>query len=47
MTTREQGELNPMHRLLKVLAEPNDHAQDWPEFSEPSGLESYQTFCGT
>lgn len=43
----EQGDLNPMHRLLTVLADPFDHTQDWPEFSEPSGLESYQTFCGT
>jgi serine/tyrosine/threonine adenylyltransferase len=43
----EHGDLNPLQRLLTVLTAPFDHAQDWPEFSEPSGLESYQTFCGT
>lgn len=43
----DQGDLNPMQRLLTVLEAPFDHAQDLPEFSEPSGLESYQTFCGT
>jgi len=43
----EQGDLNPMQRLLTVLTAPFDYTQDWPEFSEPSGLESYQTFCGT
>ena len=42
-----QGDLNPMNRLLTVLADPFDHAQDWPEFSQPSEAESYQTFCGT
>jgi uncharacterized protein YdiU (UPF0061 family) len=42
------GDLNPMHRLLTVLAAPFDHTQDWPEFSQPSDdTEGYQTFCGT
>jgi uncharacterized protein YdiU (UPF0061 family) len=41
------GDLNPLQRLLTALSAPFDHTQDWPEFSEPSGLESYQTFCGT
>ncbi|MEZ5385202.1 MAG: YdiU family protein [Prosthecobacter sp.] len=41
------GELNPLRRLLTVLAEPFDHTQDLPEFSEPSQEASYQTFCGT
>ena len=43
----EHGDLNPLQRLLTVLSAPFEHTQDWPEFSEPSGLESYQTFCGT
>ena len=36
-----------MQRLLTVLAAPFDHMQDLPEFSQPSELEAYQTFCGT
>ncbi len=43
----EHGDLNPLQRLMTALSAPFDHSQDWPEFSEPSGLESYQTFCGT
>ena len=43
----EHGDLNPMKRLLTVLAEPYDHTQDLPEFSEPSDSSGYQTFCGT
>ncbi|MBE2286728.1 MAG: YdiU family protein [Prosthecobacter sp.] len=42
------GDLNPMHRLLTVLASPFDHTQDSPEFSQPAdNTEGYQTFCGT
>jgi len=41
------GDLNPLRRLLTVLAEPFDHTQDLPEYSEPSQQELYQTFCGT
>lgn len=41
------GDLNPLQRLLTVLADPFDHSQDMPEFSQPSEQESYQTFCGT
>ena len=43
----DHGDLNPLQRLLTALSVPFDHTQDLPEFSEPSGLESYQTFCGT
>ncbi|HRH97214.1 MAG TPA: YdiU family protein [Prosthecobacter sp.] len=44
----EQGDLNPMQRLLTVLAVPFDHTHDLPEFSEPAGDSTgYQTFCGT
>ncbi len=43
----DHGDLNPLQRLLTVLAAPFDHTQDLAEFSEPSDLESYQTFCGT
>ncbi len=43
----EHGDLNPMQRLLTVLATPFDYTQDWPEFSEPADLTGYQTFCGT
>ena len=43
----EHGDLNPMQRLLTVLATPFDHTQDLPEFSEPADLTGYQTFCGT
>jgi len=43
----DHGDLNPLQRLLTVLTAPFDHTQDWPEFSQPSDLESYQTFCGT
>jgi len=39
--------LNLLQRLLTVLNAPFDHTQDWPEYSQPSELESYQTFCGT
>ena len=41
------GDLNPLQRLLTVLADPFDHTAELPEFSEPSGQGSYQTFCGT
>jgi uncharacterized protein YdiU (UPF0061 family) len=43
----EHGDLNPMQRLLTVLASPYDHTEDWPEFSQPSEIVGYQTFCGT
>ncbi|MDZ4403363.1 protein adenylyltransferase SelO family protein [Prosthecobacter sp.] len=43
----EHGDLNPMQRLLTVLADPYDHTQDLPEFSEPADSTGYQTFCGT
>jgi uncharacterized protein YdiU (UPF0061 family) len=43
----DHGDLNPLQRLLTVLAAPFDHTQDLAEFSEPSELDSYQTFCGT
>ncbi len=46
----EQGDLNPMQRLLTVLAAPYDHSsQVPPEFTKPApaGCEPYQTFCGT
>ncbi|MFN0075449.1 MAG: protein adenylyltransferase SelO [Prosthecobacter sp.] len=43
----EHGDLNPMKRLLTVLAAPFDHTQDLPEFSESADLTGYQTFCGT
>ncbi len=44
----EHGDLNPLNRLLTVLAMPFDHRQDFPEFSEPADdLTGYQTFCGT
>jgi uncharacterized protein YdiU (UPF0061 family) len=46
----EQGDLNPMQRLLTVLAAPYDHASQVPgEFAEPAPVSSepYQTFCGT
>jgi uncharacterized protein YdiU (UPF0061 family) len=46
-TASDHGDLNPLQRLLTALSAPFDHTQDLPEFSEPSGLESYQTFCGT
>jgi len=39
--------LNLLQRLLTVLTAPFDHTQDLLEFSQPSDLESYQTFCGT
>ncbi len=41
------GDLSVMQRLLAVLAQPYDHAQDHPEYSVPSASASYQTFCGT
>jgi uncharacterized protein YdiU (UPF0061 family) len=46
----EHGDLNPLQRLLTVLASPYDSAASIPaEFTEPaiSGDEPYQTFCGT
>lgn len=45
----EHHDLNPMQRLLTVLATPYDHSVDLPEFSMPQadGAEEYQTFCGT
>jgi uncharacterized protein YdiU (UPF0061 family) len=41
------GDLNPMHRLLEVLARPYDHSRDDPEYAMPSATVGYQTFCGT
>jgi len=40
-------DLSMTDRLLAVLAKPYDHSQDRPEYSLPSGAESYRTFCGT
>ena len=47
LATANGGDLNPLQRLLTVLADPFDHTLELPEFSEPSGQDSYQTFCGT
>jgi uncharacterized protein YdiU (UPF0061 family) len=43
----KDNDLSVMERLLAVLAAPYDHSRHLPEYSEPSSLESYRTFCGT
>jgi uncharacterized protein YdiU (UPF0061 family) len=43
----EHGDLSVMQRLLTVLSKPYDHAQELPEYSQPSSSEMYQTYCGT
>lgn len=43
----KDNDLSVMERLLALLAAPYDHSRDLPEYSEPSSLESYRTFCGT
>lgn len=44
----EHDDLNPLKRLLTVMAVPFDHTQDLPEFSEPAeDAAGYRTFCGT
>ena len=46
----EQGDLNPMQRLLTVLTAPYDRSTSAPvEFTLPAPADSerYQTFCGT
>ena len=47
LAAANRGDLNPLQRLLTVLADPFDHTAELPEFSEASGQGSYQTFCGT
>ncbi|OAI56574.1 hypothetical protein AYO49_04050 [Verrucomicrobiaceae bacterium SCGC AG-212-N21] len=41
------NDLSVMERLLEVLSAPYDHSQDLPEYSQPTNMESYRTFCGT
>ena len=43
----EGNDLSVMERLLAVVSRPWDHSRDIPEYSQPSGGESYRTFCGT
>ncbi len=42
-----RGDLGVMERLLRVVAAPFDHSQNLPEYSLPSGDDTYRTFCGT
>ncbi len=42
------GDYSLMMRLLDVLATPDDHSRDLPQFSAPGPSDrAYQTFCGT
>jgi uncharacterized protein YdiU (UPF0061 family) len=46
----DHNDLNPLHRLLTVLATPHDHTTPIPtEFTEPAppSTTPYQTYCGT
>jgi len=43
----EKEDLSVMQRLLAVLAQPYQHAQDHAAFCAPSDAASYRTFCGT
>jgi len=49
LAAAEQGNLNPMNRLLEVLAKPFAHGRVPVEFCEPApaSAEPYRTFCGT
>jgi Uncharacterized conserved protein len=44
-----EEDLDPLERLLDVLASPYDHERDAPEYKSPApqSLEIYRTFCGT
>lgn len=43
----EKNDLSVMHRLLAVLARPDDSLPENSEYRLPSGAEAYRTFCGT
>jgi serine/tyrosine/threonine adenylyltransferase len=41
------GDMLPFHQLLVILTKPFDHTLDAAEYSQPSTMSGYQTFCGT
>ena len=51
LAAAEQGDLQPMERLLAVLSQPFAHGKHPPKFLEPApliaGAGPYQTYCGT
>ena len=50
LAAAERGDMQPMERLLDVLATPFDHTRLAPEYCLPAPAEvavNYQTYCGT
>jgi uncharacterized protein YdiU (UPF0061 family) len=42
-----EGDLNPLHGLLKVITEPWNHDRELPDYSQPGAGAGYKTYCGT
>jgi uncharacterized protein YdiU (UPF0061 family) len=49
LTAATAGDLEPLHRLLDVLARPFDERPGLEAYAAPppAGRGAYQTFCGT